>query len=172
MKPQKYIYIKSSGQVKYRQAGLTVSKLHPCCQLYYEVSFTYSISTGRQMDELSWKGSKLRWTFSLLLPLCKVILQHNRSDLFPHALFFLFFLSSSSSLALTGRKLCMSARPKPLHTRSSILHSWLLRIKQPVGDKIVALPQKQQYMQQAACYCIRFTGSQHPNGNCNLWEIS
>lgn len=50
------------------------------------LSFTYTLSAGQQMDELSWKGSKLRWTLSVSLPLnvgpCTVTLQHKTLHLF------------------------------------------------------------------------------------------
>lgn len=136
--------------MKYKQAGLTSS--YPCCCLQ-AVSFPYSISTGRQMDELSWKGSKLRWTLSPFVCLRKVTLQHNRSYLYPlhhHRLW-------------QKRKCACFARLKPLHLQQAS------GLNTPEDNKMVALPQEQQHIRQAShspCEYICSTGSQHPNWPC------
>lgn len=73
---QKYCWNKSqnvSDEVNYtgnqdEGTNNSISGTYVVCM--QAVSFTYSVSTGRQMDELSCKGSKLRWTLSVSLPLC------------------------------------------------------------------------------------------------------
>lgn len=78
------------------------------------VSFTYSVSAGRQMDELSWKGSKLRWTLCVSLPLRWSLQGHAAAK----QIIFVPF-TPSPALTLEQKTVCVLVRLKPLHTQKA-----------------------------------------------------